>query len=73
MSKRNGTIPPPGNIGPRGEWSIKIAALAVGQNLATPKERRGLISALATYWGGKLGRKFVTRLQDGQVHVWRVS
>ncbi len=65
--------PPSGAGRPRGRDGRRIAALAVGER-ACFRGRRGTIRSLASFWGAKLDRKYVTRQLKGDlIAVYRTA
>lgn len=84
MTRKNGSGPPRsgrvraipprrgGNGRPRGIYAGRFNDLPVlGYFVAEAEGHNAALRAMATYWSRKLGRRFVTRLREGLVHVYR--
>ena len=68
-------IPParPGRR-PLSPASARIANLEVGGRVAFERAYAASARALAAWWGKKLGRRYVTRIEDdGGIAVWRAE
>lgn len=61
---------------PRSEYSQAIVRLKVGQSFLVPLNRRPTMSAMAWWYGQRLGRKFSTRRdpeKKDQLRIIRVA
>jgi len=67
-------IPAPRRGRPLSEEAKRVIAMKVGGREPFDLARRDAVRTLASSWGKKLGRTYVTRIEDDKtIAVWRAA